>query len=431
MSKIESITVPQCECSLSQGEITFNSVISCDKDSFPDRIDYFLVSPEDSGEIIFYSMFPAFSISEENNEIYNISVVGDQNTDVLLLLVKKYGMRSYTIIVKPTINGDKEWDGTKTITTQNIQFSDVITSLSPVADDGSTCAVEINVTCLWWNNDCMTLNAKSSASEKEENFVFSWDEITLAWIGNVMVSLEEAGCNSSVTLSLTGAYSSVCEPLPCKPWAYNYTFKEIFKGACMNTKYQDGLHILKDIAGDDFGCTLVRSSKSGHMITTYTSLRNNTSNRSVYIRVVSASGALTPEILAPDVTDNNQYDADVAPIANTDDFVVVWTSNAVGNVRRIYARKFTINSSGQPVAAGTAIQVSQSNGDYVAPRIVYNKAINKFFITWISIADKEIQSIYLNNDSSMSEAGYQGEWSLELSIQHIIVLLWIFITTKV
>ncbi|MBD8129265.1 hypothetical protein [Pantoea agglomerans] len=408
MSKIDSITVPQCKCSLSEGKISFDSVITCDKNSYPDSVDYYFISPADGAEIIFYQMEPSLKKNGKVIASYSIQVSGDQNTANILSLVKKYGMRTYTITVKPTIAGDDEWDGTKTITTQNIQFTDVTASVSPVADDSSDGEVKINVKCLWWNNDCMVLTAKSSASEKELHFTLSWDEPAQAWTGNTIISLKGAGCNNQVTITLTGMYSSACQALPCTAWDYSYTFDKKFTGACMKTKYQDGLHILKDIAGDDLGCSLVHSAKSGHMIATYTSTRNSTSYRSVYIRVVSAKGALTPEILAPDVTDNDQYDADVAPVADTDDFVVVWTSNASGNARRIYARRFTINSSGEPAASGTAIQISQSNGDYVAPRIVYNKSIDKFFITWISVVDKEIQSIYLNNDSSMSEAGYQG-----------------------
>jgi len=359
-------------------------------------------------EILFYRMLPELSECDRFNETYNIDVIGEKNAVNILSLVKKYGMRTYTIVVKPIITGDSEWDGTKIITTQNVQFTDVATSIKPVADDSSTGEVKIDVTCQWWNNDCMRLTAKLSVSESEVAFRLSWDEVAQRWTGCKTVSLKDAGCNSPVTITLTGTYSSACQALPCNSWVYRYTFEQTFTGACMNTKYQNGLHILKDIEGDDLGCSLVHSAKSGHMIATYTSPRNSTSYRSVYIRIVSAKGALIPEILAPDVTDNNQYDADVAPVANTDDFVVVWTSNAVSDARRIYARRFTINSSGQPVASGTAIQISQSNGDYVAPRIVYNKTIDKFFITWVSVADKEAQSVYLNNDSMLSQAGYEG-----------------------
>lgn len=408
MSKIDSITVPQCDISLSDGRVSFFSVITCDADSFPDLVDYYFISPADDTEIIFYSMVPQLTESDKLYDSYSINVVGNKNTDEILSLVRKYGMRVYTIVVKPKITEDSEWDGTKIITTQSVQFSDVVTSLAPIGDDSSVEAVKINVTSQWWNNDCMKLAAKSSVSDDETPFCFEWDQETQTWSGSAMISLQDAGCNSSVAVTLTGTYLPECQALLCKSWDYSYTFDENFTGACMNTKYQVGLHILKDIVGDDLGCSLVHSAKSGHMITTYTSLRNSSSYRSVYIRIVSAKGTLSPEILAPDVTDNNQYDADVAPIADTDDFVVVWTSNAVGNARRIYARRFTINSSGQPIATGSAIQISQSNGDYVAPRIVYNKIVDKFFITWISVADKEIQSIYLNNDSVMSEAGYQG-----------------------
>lgn len=186
----------------------------------------------------------------------------------------------------------------------------------------------------------------------------------------------------------------------------------------MNTGYQTGLHILHDIAGDDLPCSIAKSTESGHLITTYTSLRN-TRNRSVYTSIIRGSnGALSPSSLVPDVTDNDQYDADVAPVKGTDDFFVVWTSNAASTNKRIYGRRFTISSTGTVEPKGVASQISQQNGDYVAPRVVYNNKVDRFFVTWISVADKEVQSIYLDNTDSPKPTTYQGGFTGEISTEY-------------
>lgn len=126
MSKIDSITVPQCKCSLSEGKITFKSVITCDEDSYPDSVRYYFISPEDETEIIFYQEEPALKRKGALNASYNINVIGSQNEATILSLVRKYGERAYTIVVKPLLAGDADWDGTKAITTQKIQFTDEI-----------------------------------------------------------------------------------------------------------------------------------------------------------------------------------------------------------------------------------------------------------------------------------------------------------------
>lgn len=187
----------------------------------------------------------------------------------------------------------------------------------------------------------------------------------------------------------------------------------------MNTSYQPDLHILNDQLGDDLSCSVIKTALSGHMVTSYTSIRTG-SYRSVYVRVVSANGVLTAPILVPDVTDNHQKDADLAPIAGTDNFVAVWSSNAVGNAYRVYARCFTVGADGRPSPVGSSLQISQFNGDYVAPRLGYNKLIDKFLVTWISVADKSVQTVYLNNNPGLTPAGYQGSYPNTISPEYYV-----------
>lgn len=90
------------------------------------------------------------------------------------------------------------------------------------------------------------------------------------------------------------------------------------------------------------------------------------------------------------MTTNIQKDADIAPVGKTDKFIVVWASNAVSSNYHIYMRNFSLGTTEQLVSEGIAVQVSQANGDYATPRVVYNKATKIVMVMWISAADKQV-----------------------------------------
>lgn len=408
MPKINSIKIPVCECLYADGAIKFTAVINYDELP-PDRISYYIVDPSSDKEILFYTWaltFPSTFNNEIGKSITSI-VSGTENKEVIKKIVTKRGLRTYSVITKPTYeDGTGGWDGTKIFSKTDVQFSDVFTSITfkqDVSDDVS----KLSFSASYWNNDCMILTVKSPLASTDQVVSFNWDDINGKWLGSLNIDISSLACGQEIQLQILGEYkaSSACPSLPCKAWKYNKTVK--IKGNCMNTNYPLGLHILQDVTGDDKPCNIIKSLKSGHLICLFTSIRT-ADYCSVYVRVLSSQGALSPAILVPDVTDNNQYDADVTPIHGTDDFFVVWTSNAQSTDNRIYGRRFTINSSGHAVPSSPAIQISQSNGAYVAPRVVYNHSIDKFFVTWISVAEKEVQSIYLNNDEDTTHATYQG-----------------------
>lgn len=418
---INDITIPQCECLFNSGGISFTSVVEYDNPEDVElvKIDYYITSPQDDSEILFYTFSPLLIAKSDISS--EISVVGDENTEIIADLVGFYGMSVYTIVAKLTVvDPDPEHGEREFVTQQQIQFSDVVTEVtvdSVASNDGIG---EVNVSVPYWNNECMSLFLKLSklgSSDDLVDFSFSFDNEKALWIGHAEFSTFVGSCNEPITLTIVGNYSNECPQLPCSPWSYEEVLTETVLGGCMNTNYPVGLHILYDQEYNDLSCSVVKTARSGHLVTSFTSIRN-ASNRSVYVRVLSSKGSLTAAMLVPDVTDNEQMDADLTPIDGTDDFVAVWSSNAINGAYRIYARRFNVGEDGRPVAVGASIQISQSNGNYFAPRIVYNNEIDKFFVTWISIADEAVQSVYLSNDSELKPAGYQGSHSNIVSLEY-------------
>ncbi|MFK3844010.1 MULTISPECIES: hypothetical protein [Serratia] len=400
---IRSISVPQCECYFNDGKLKFESIIDYD---VPEDIDttsiyYYIESPEDDSQILFFEYVPRLRATGE------LSVTGNKNTEIINFLVKKYGNAVYNIIVKVARPQEEE----KTVTEQDIQFKDVQTEIDVESVTVLNNIAEVKVHAKNWNDKCMNLSLKTSIDIDEVKFSFDYDVNNLQWIGIATFSTRDGICNAPIKLTLIGDYqeSDGCESLPCHTWNYNQELTETVSGGCMNTNYPNGLHILLDQPGNDNNCTVINTDKSGHLVTSYSSIRTGV-NKSVYLRVISANGALTQPLLIPDVTDNNQKDADLAAVTDTDNFVAVWSSNAQGGAYRIYIRRFSCSANGAPRAEGPSMQLSQSNGDYVAPRVVYNEVLDKFFVTWISVADKSVQSIYLENDDSLSESSYQSSF---------------------
>ncbi|MFK3843849.1 MULTISPECIES: hypothetical protein [Serratia] len=410
---ITSISVPKCECAFNSGDISFTSIIDYESPEDLETINiyYYFESPEDGREILFYEY-----ISSRRATIPLI-VIGDKNTEIINDLVKKHGNRAYKIIVKLADAGEAQ----KTVTEQYIQFSDVSTNINVESISSSIGVAEVKVSATYWNNECMELSLKTSIHPDPIKFSFDYDVNNYQWNGVITFSTQPGICNVPINLSLIGSYneSQSCPELPCKSWSYSNELSETVPGGCMNTNYPEGLHIFYDQSGDDRNCTVIKTALTGHLVASYTSIRTG-KNRSVYLRVLSTRGILTQPILAPDVTDNEQRDADLAAIPGTDKFVAVWTSNAIGGAYRIYVRLFSVDANGNPRAEGPAKQLSNSNYNYLAPRIVYLKEMDKFFVTWIDIKDKQLQSIYLDNNDTLSEASYQGSMVGEIDSHYFV-----------
>ncbi|HIF2548586.1 TPA: hypothetical protein ACXZLZ_004145 [Salmonella enterica] len=415
---ITNINIPECGCTFTNEVIRFTCTVDYENldDTFS-GIDFYITMP-DGRMYNFYSYI--YNPNDLESGVLKINVEGINGItppERIANLLKQYGFTTYIIDARPIIINDAQWDGTKPFTSKVIQFTDIKPEINYVLtqDELSPLKGIVTLTAKYWNNDLLKLTLSASNQSYMDEFIFKWDDSNYYWSSSLNFEIK-AKCNENIVLTLLSSFknSSDIEKFPCFSWDYNQPIDHIFKGVCMNTNYPLGLHVFSDNAGEDKSCCIVKTSLSNHLVGAYTSIRTD-NNRSVYIKAITNRGIISNQTLAADVTDNQQIDASIAPVFNTDDFVVVWTSNAIDKTYRIYARRFTVSNSGSITPTAQSVQISQSNGNYYAPRIVYNKHNDVFFVTWISVADKQIQSVFLKNNSQLDAAGYQGSFNKDIS----------------
>jgi len=168
------------------------------------------------------------------------------------------------------------------------------------------------------------------------------------------------------------------------------------------TYYPMGQHVFFDgSTNSDRICATATTAVSGHLVGLFTTIRTG-SYTSVYGKVITANGAMPPPFLIPEETNNYQKDAGIAVIDGTDDFVAVWTSNTSGNYRT-YLRRFRVAANGTTTPVSSTRQLSDSSGDYMAPRVVYNADKDLFMVLWVAVTSKQIQFQYLSYDSSTGQ----------------------------
>jgi hypothetical protein len=163
-----------------------------------------------------------------------------------------------------------------------------------------------------------------------------------------------------------------------------------------NTHFPTGLNIFYDGPYNDRACSVARTALSNHFVGSFRANRTSTYT-TVYLRAYTAAGVLLTEKLIPTDTTNNQYDVDITAIDGTDDIVAVWVSNASGS-RRVYCRRFTVTDSAIE-SATDVIMLSGSSENYVAPRVIYNAALDQVFVCWAAVASKEIQMLFIDKSS--------------------------------
>ncbi|MGC6062007.1 hypothetical protein [Enterobacter kobei] len=187
----------------------------------------------------------------------------------------------------------------------------------------------------------------------------------------------------------------------------------------MDTNYHEGLHILLDSDYQDRNCIAVKTSLSNHMVCAYTTTMSSTEQLLSGV-VMSNKGILNLSFPIADLTTHIQQDADIAPVDGTDSFIAVWSSNAAGRGFHIYMRSFTLDTAGELIDEAIAVQVSQSNGNYFAPRVVYNKATETVMVMWISATEKAIQykAFRMNANGSFSDASYEASLNDEFKPEY-------------
>ncbi|WP_445611927.1 hypothetical protein ACUN4K_05050 [Hafnia alvei] len=374
-------------------------------------INAYIINPVDGAELLVgnSNIVNPPPVTKDRTKI-TVTIAADQNIDLLRNIINEYGNRTYTLVIKPTLP-NSTWDGSKTISTAEVQLINVDTSVSviDVTSSANNAEVTIKVDAKYWNNECMSLNATLSTDQNIHKLSMSYDSNSQLWNGVATIIIPTGHCNQDITITLTGEYSAGCNPLPCTPWQYFENIKQTIKGPCMNTNFPAGLHTFVDTAYDDFTCSTILTSTSQHLVSSFMSHRNSDYS-SVYAKVITKDGAMPQPVLIPDITDYDQIDADLAPVAGTDDFVAVWASTATSASQdyQISIRRFTVGAEGNIIPKGSSQVISQSNGDYMAPRIVYNKKLDLFFVIWAAVVDQEMKMGFYAWDNAASQFVQKG-----------------------
>lgn len=411
---LNSVTLEPCKQEYADGTLLLTAEIDYffgSGETLDMVIDTYIINPVDGAELLVGNSHIVNSppVTKDRTEI-TVAITADKNIDVLRNIINEFGNRTYALVIKPTLP-NSTWDGTKIISTAEVQLIGVDTSISvtEVTSSADNSEATIKVDAKYWNNECMSLNAILSTDQDVHTLSMSYDSNSQLWNGVATIIVPSGHCNQDITITLTGEYSTGCNPLPCTPWQYSENIKQTIKGPCMNTHFPAGLHTFVDTAYDDFTCSTILTSTSQHLVSSFMSNRNS-EYTSVYAKVITKDGAMPQPALIPDITDYDQIDADLAPIAGTDDFVAVWASTATSASQdyQISIRRFTVGAEGNIIPKGSSQVISQSNGDYMAPRIVYNKKLDLFFITWAAVVDQEIKMGFYAWDDAASQFTQKG-----------------------
>lgn len=421
---LNSVTLVPCKQEHSGGTLLVTADIEYfigSSETLDIDIDTYIINPVDETELLVgeNNIVNTQSATKEKVET-TVTFTTNKNIDALRDIINEFGNRAYTLVIKPKVP-NSTWDGTKIITTAEVQLISVDTAITvtEVTSSADNSEAIIKIDAKYWNNECMSLNAILSTDQDEHKLSMSYDSNRQLWNGVATIIVPTGHCNQDITIMLTGEYSTGCNPLPCTPWQYSENIKQTIQGPCMNTNFPAGLHTFVDTNSTDSTCSTILTSKSKHLVSSFMSMRN-TSYQSVYAKVITKDGAMPQPILIPDITDYNQIDADLAPITGTDDFVAVWASSATSTSQtyQISIRRFAVGAEGNIIPKGSSQVISQSNGDYMAPRIVYNKPLDLFFVTWAAVVDTEIKMGFYGWDDAASQftsKGYLGTLDAEVS----------------
>ncbi|KKI44157.1 hypothetical protein XK97_14315 [Obesumbacterium proteus] len=411
---LNSVVLEPCKQEYSNGTLLVTADIEYfigSSETLDIDIDTYIINPIDGVELLVgeNNIVNTHAATKEKIQI-TVTFTTNKNIDVLRDIINEFGNRAYTLVIKPKVP-NSTWDGTKIISTAEVQLINVETAITvtEVTSSADNSEAIIKIDAKYWNNECMSLNATLSTDQDVYKLSMSYDSNNQLWNGVTTIIVPTGHCNQDITITLTGEYSTGCNPLPCTPWQYSENIKQTIKGPCMNTHFPAGLHTFVDTAYDDFTCSTILTSTSQHLVSSFMSHRNSEYS-SVYAKVITKDGAMPQPVLIPDVTDYDQIDADLAPIAGTDDFVAVWSSTATSASQdyQISIRRFTVGAEGNIIPKGSSQVISQSNGDYMAPRIVYNKKLDLFFVTWAAVVDQEMKMGFYAWDNAASQFIQKG-----------------------
>ncbi|BEM58647.1 hypothetical protein SME22J_25080 [Serratia marcescens] len=314
----------------------------------------------------------------------------DQNVEEFMSIVRKEGFKTYRIRVEEDIAGGAKGE----IFFSDIQFLDVEPEITNIIIDDEQGTANVQILVKYFSPD-VSLSLINEKYDKEFEFSdFEYDEALEVWKSEILVDKSFGKCNENLKFSIIGEYLGTA--LPCiSEWSTHIELDETLNGVCMNTSWQPGFNIFWDDVANDSIRDLQVTSKSGHMLATYYAPVSSTGNYTLMTRMQTATGALRPPLSICTLQARINKDANTTAIDGTDNFVAVWAGNFSGRFK-IYGRPFTAGQNGITSTEIQEIDLSGGNGDYTCPRIIYNPTSKLLLATWVSVAEKKIQGVFLD-----------------------------------
>lgn len=349
---------------------------------------------KDKGVSVYYDetdlLLAATGIEKNLQPAFELAL--DQNVEEFMSIVRKEGFKTYRIRMEENI-ADGAIGG---VFFNDIQFLDVEPEITKVVidDDDEQGPANFQVLVKYYSPG-VSLSLINEKYDKEFNFsYFEYDEVLEVWKSEILVDNSFGKCNEKLKFSIIGEYLGVA--LPCiSEWSTRIELDETLNGVCMNTKWQPGFNIFWDDVSNDSIRDLQVTSKSGHMLATYYAPLASTGNYTLMTRMQTATGALRPPLSICNLQARINKDANTTAIDGTDNFVAVWAGNFSGRFK-IYGRPFTAGQNGITSTEFQEIDLSGGNGDYTCPRVIYNPISKLLLVTWVSVAEKKIQGVFLD-----------------------------------
>lgn len=172
------------------------------------------------------------------------------------------------------------------------------------------------------------------------------------------------------------------------------------------TDFPEGTHVFSpDTIYDDVALKATLTDKSCHYIGSYMTRPTNQSADDIHLQVINNQGNTLPETEIPQNRSNIQKDPTIVVIPNTDDFIVIWSSNAYDSDNFVIcARKFRI-SNDTLIPLTEEIIISSTTQDNVGPCAIFNPTSESMLVSWFSVNDLKVHLQYFNkNMEPLSQA---------------------------
>lgn len=169
-----------------------------------------------------------------------------------------------------------------------------------------------------------------------------------------------------------------------------------------NTYFPEGTHVFApDTAYNDIAAKTALTDKSSHYVGTYiTQITNSTSitDQDIHLQIITSKGITLPEVQVAQNHSNYQKDPTVVPIPGTDDFIVIWSSNAQDkDTFVICARKFRV-ANDTLIALTNEMVISSAAQSHVGPCAIFNTETDSMLVSWFAVKDEKVHLQYFNEN---------------------------------